>query len=104
LYLACCCHAAFTVCGLNNDISPLIHLHLAKPAPSREAAQAAVERVADHMLTVSGVLVATSHYSNLDRNPPPPGLRLCASAGLTAADITLVTQALAKAVKEALKL
>lgn len=90
--------------GVGNDISPLIHLHLAKPASSREAAQAAVERVVDHMLHVSGVLVGTTHYSYLDRNPPPPGLRLCVSAALTDADITLIGQALAKAVKEALKL
>lgn len=51
---------------------------------------------------VSGVMVCVPTYSVLERVQPPPGLRLCVSAGMDDGDVAAIAAALKKASKEVL--
>mmetsp|Transcript_35360 Transcript_35360/g.89524 ORF Transcript_35360/g.89524 Transcript_35360/m.89524 type:complete len:520 (-) Transcript_35360:455-2014(-) len=86
--------------GGDAEVSPLIHLHLAKPPADARAHEELLHNLAAHMLKSSGVMVTVPVYSCLERSPPPPGLRMCVSAALEDADITAAVNALKKATKE----
>ncbi|KAJ9516772.1 hypothetical protein QJQ45_027164 [Haematococcus lacustris] len=64
-YLAC--PAAFKLVeGPGTEVSPLIHLHLAQAPKDRAAAQALLQRIADHALHVSGEAKAQGTHRRAD--------------------------------------
>jgi serine palmitoyltransferase len=54
----------------------------AAAAAARQAAEGLLQRLADRLIQRHGVLVAVPRYSQLDRAPPPPSLKLYVNAGL----------------------
>ncbi|KAL6753741.1 pyridoxal phosphate-dependent transferase [Haematococcus lacustris] len=88
--------------GPGTEVSPLIHLHLTQAPKDRAAAQALLQRIADHALHKSGVLVAVPQYAAIERTKPRPSIRLCCSSELEDADITAVASALKAAARSIL--
>lgn len=82
---------------------PLVHLRLARdPAPEGyERGDAALQAVCDEALR-DGVLVATAKYSMLERNRPPPSIRVHITAAHTEDEVRAIAGAIARAASRVL--
>eukprot|EP01117_Protostelium_nocturnum_P000363 TRINITY_DN10422_c0_g1_i1.p1 TRINITY_DN10422_c0_g1~~TRINITY_DN10422_c0_g1_i1.p1 ORF type:complete len:474 (-),score=174.87 TRINITY_DN10422_c0_g1_i1:82-1503(-) len=80
--------------------SPLVHLRLAKPSNDRYADEKLLQQVVDLSLE-NGVLLTRSKYvHNNEKFLPPPSIRIAISAAHTKKDLSLVTEAIQKAVSQ----
>jgi hypothetical protein len=83
--------------------SAALHMRLAKPSADHGADRRTLQRVADHMLSSSNVLVCVTRYSALEaKAPPPPALVLYAHLGLGEREVAAAVAAVKKAAKEVL--
>lgn len=77
--------------------SPVVHLQLTPvlvaASGSRKKADSLLLSIADRLLQKHGLLVAVPRYSNLDRVPPPPSIKLYVHAGLSLEQVPTVAAA-----------
>ncbi|KAG2495338.1 hypothetical protein HYH03_006608 [Edaphochlamys debaryana] len=83
-------------------LSPVVHLHVAKPSSDASADVAQLRAVADGMLG-AGVLAGVAMYSALEGHRPPPSLLMYVHAGLGERELAQAAAALRKAAKDVFK-
>lgn len=90
----------------SSDESPMIHLQLqpglVQVAGSRKAADHMLQAVADRLLQKHGLLVAVPRYSSLDRQLPPPSIKLYVHAGLSIDKVGKVAAAIRESAQHVL--
>lgn len=63
-------------CG--EALSPVLHLRLTRPSPSRQSDEQLLQSIADECLS-NGVAVVTAKYLDEEYNLPPPRFVVCSN-------------------------
>jgi serine palmitoyltransferase len=77
-----------------DNVSPVIHLHLAQPPEDAVATTALLQKVVDECLDREGVFFTVNRLSELDKSKQPPSIRVAVTAKHQQKDLQKAADAL----------